>query len=154
MMKWQQNKDNRQYSCQHPKDRTGDLMMKINTKMLVAPLIAVIAGAWPSVTLATDYTTLTNDQLIDLRGTTSSMTDEERTLLRNEMRSRVSAMTPEERSAFRELNTSRQGDGSGGGGRRYGGDNGQGQGQGQMTRSRLRDGSGGGSGYRRGQGRR
>jgi hypothetical protein len=132
------------------KNRLGGLTMKMSVKMVVVPLIATLAGAWSSVTLAADYTALSNDQLFDLRATASSMTNDERALLRDEVRSRVSAMSPEERSAFRSLNSTRQRDGSGEDGRRYG--SGNSQGQGQMVRQRLRDGSGGGS--RKGQGRR
>lgn len=111
--------------------------------------------------VAVDYSTLSNEEMIEMRRQAQTLSAEDHAQFRNEMRSRVSAMSEEERSLMREMNMNRQGSGSGkmekrrdgsGGGKGYG----QGQGVESMgrTRSQLYQGSGQGGGYGRGYGRR
>lgn len=120
--------------------------------------LALLATGWItgfSITAnAEDFSTLTNDQLFDLRG---SVAETDRNAFRDEMKSRVSAMSSEERSAFRSLNSANRSSAAGGGqGRGYGGSEG---GKGSMTRTRTRQGGGAGyqsrsgSGYGGGRGR-
>lgn len=118
--------------------------MKLTQAAIAAQ--AIILAISTSVS-AEEFTTLTNDQLFEMRGEARSFSDTDRSLFRDEVQSRVSAMSDEERTAFRDLNSSRAN--SGEGSRRYGG--GGGQGKGSMTRTRSRQ--GGGSGERRGYGR-
>jgi len=80
---------------------------------------------------AIDYSTFTNDELFDAKGTVAS---EDRAAFQDEMKSRMQSLTPDERSALRGTSS---GDGKG-------------------TMQRLKDGSGSGNMYKgsRGGGRR
>ncbi|MBT3298924.1 MAG: DUF1104 domain-containing protein [Campylobacteraceae bacterium] len=72
---------------------------------------------------ATDYSTFTNDELFNSRGT---VTAENREAFKDEMQSRMQSLTPEERSSYRGSESRSGGSANG-------------------TMSRLRDGSGSGS---------
>ena len=122
----------------------------MNKKMNGLTLLATgwLAGISLTAT-AEDFSTLTNDQLIVLRG---SVAETERDAFRDEMKSRVSAMSDEERTAFRDLTRTNSANGTGGEGRQYG--RGGGQGNGSMTRTRSRQGGGSGQGRGYGRGRR
>lgn len=81
-------------------------------------LIATILSAQ---LFATDYTTFTDDDLFNSRGTIVS---DDRDAFRSEVQSRMQTLSPEERSLY------------------------QGSGSGTKTQQKLRDGSGGGNMYK------
>lgn len=97
-------------------------------KILIATILSVQL-------FAIDYSTFTNDELFDARGTVAT---EDRDLFKSEMKSRMQSLTPEERATYRGTGVN------------------SGSGNGTMTRSQLKDGSGSGNMYKgsRGGGRR
>jgi len=137
--------------------------MKNLVKSTALPLILTVSIS----AFAEDFTAYTTEQLLEMRSTTSTMSEENRLLFQNEMQSRVSTMTPEEREVFRSDNNTRRNatgpaDGSGnryslgatnerenrygmsstgGGENRYG--KGSSNGQGSMNRYRYQRGGGG-----------
>jgi hypothetical protein len=75
---------------------------------------------------AVDYSTFTNDELFDARGTVST---EDKTAFQDEMKTRMQTLTPEERSVLRGTGTKAS------------------SGTGNGTMKRLKDGSGAGNKY-------
>jgi hypothetical protein len=118
------------------------------------PLItAIVAIGFSAGTLATDLSTLTNEQLLEL--SPAQMADDERHAFRGEVRSRMSRMEDSERQEFRDRmrqQFERDGEQAGramgrGEGRGRGHSEGEGRGQG-----RGQGGGEGGARHRRGQG--
>ena len=114
-----------------------------------------------SMAVAEDYSTLTTEQMLELRSQARDLAPEERDSFRTEMKSRMQSMSSEERALFREtnqlggqqdgtgkMNRHGQGNSSGSGSmNRYGQGSSQGYGSGYGSRS------GGGSGGGRVRGR-
>lgn len=98
--------------------------MTLKTVLTTAALLGAIAFAGSAVAQdATDYSTLSNEQLIQLRSEVRNMSADDQARFRTEMQSRARNMTPEERAQA-------------GFGRRNADDNGQGQ------QTQKRDGTG------------
>lgn len=109
-------------------------MKKISVPVV---LMIAIAGFSSSVVYAVDYSSYTNEQMIQMRNEIQYMSDIELNAYRSEMQTRMQSMTSSEREQLRATSGSDSGKGS-------------------STRSQLRDGSGGGqySGSRSGGGGR
>ncbi|HHH43372.1 MAG TPA: DUF1104 domain-containing protein [Gammaproteobacteria bacterium] len=109
--------------------------------------LGLVSGA-----TAADYSSYSNEEMMQMRSRVREMSPQEHEAFRSEMRNRQQSMSPEERSRFREQNSlSGQGarygqGGSGGQGYRYGQGSGNGQGY------RYGQGNGSGQGHRYGQG--
>lgn len=107
--------------------------MTIKTVLIATALLGAFALAGNAAAQdATDYSALSNEQLIQMRSEERNMSSEDRARFRSEIQARAQNMTPEERAQS-------------GFGPRNADSNGQGQerGQGQGTRTQKRDGSGG-----------
>jgi uncharacterized membrane protein YgcG len=81
-------------------------------KILIATILTVQL-------FAVDYSTFTNDELFNTRGTVST---DDRDAFRSEMSSRMQTLTPEERTSMRGSKSgARDGSGAGSGNKRGGG---------------------------------
>lgn len=102
---------------------------KMATSLLAA--LAVFTMSTPA--LSADYTTMTTEELSNLRGTLYNATEAERNSFRNEWQKRINQMTPEELSQYTGPSKGAgKGKGKGyGGGSGMSGSQGQGQGQGK-----------------------
>ena len=93
---------------------------KITTSLLAALALFIMS----SPALSADYTTMTTEELSNVRGTLYNAPEAERNAFRNEWQKRINQMTPEERTQY-------MGSGKGKGkGKGYGGGKGQGSGMG------------------------
>jgi hypothetical protein len=93
------------------------MKLKINRNLIMGLLAA---GVFTS-TFAADYTTMTTEEMVNMRSQVRSMSSEEREGFRNEMRTRMKSMSAEERSQFQQMRGQGQGGGMGqGGGRGFG----------------------------------
>lgn len=130
-------------------------------KLHVLAWSMVMAAGSINMALADDYSSLTTEQMLELRSQVRELSPEERNSYRTEMQNRMQSMSSEERALFREtnqlggqqdgtgkMNRHGQGNSSGSGSmNRYGQGSSQGYGSGYGSRS------GGGSGGGRGRGR-
>ncbi len=82
-------------------------------------IIALIGLGVTHVATATDYSSLSTDELIQMRSQMRDLPAQEQASFRNEMRSRVQAMSSEERSSFQQKNRQGSGTRSGGYGSGY-----------------------------------
>lgn len=96
-------------------------------KKITSGIIALISLAVMNVAIAADYSSMSTEELVQMRSQIRDMSDEERNSFRNEMRSRVQSMSAEERARFQQANRQNSAKGSGAG---YGGGNGLRQGGG------------------------
>ncbi len=105
-------------------------------------IIALIGFGVTNVAVAADYSSMSTEELMNMRSQTRDMSTQNRDSYRSEMRSRVQSMSDDERSSFQQS----RGQGSGGGSgsqNRYGqGSGGGGYGSGYGSRQ------GGGGKYR------
>lgn len=98
-------------------------------KMATSLLAALAVFTLNSPAWSTDYTTMTTEELNNVRGTLYNATEAERNAFRNEWQKRINQMTPEERTQYMGPG---KGKGKGyGGGKGQGSGKGAGQGQGQ-----------------------
>jgi len=98
-------------------------------------IIALMSLAVINVATAADYSSMSTEELLQMRSQVRDMSSEDRNSFRNEMRSRVQSMSAEERASFQQANRQAgmgsgkgSGQGSGGGygsgyGSRQGGGN-------------------------------
>jgi len=100
--------------------------------------IMLLAGS----AMAADYSSYSNEEMMQMRSQARDMSEQDRAAFRNEMQSRHQSMSAEERNQLREQARS-SGQGNYGQGNSYGQGNRYGQGGG---------GGGGGQGHRYGQG--
>jgi len=77
-------------------------------------IITFIGLAVSHVAMATDYSSMTTEELTQMRSQVRGMSVEEQNSFRNEMRSRVQSMSAEEKARFQQAN--RQGSGNRGSG--------------------------------------
>ncbi|MBT3206378.1 MAG: hypothetical protein HOM14_17870 [Gammaproteobacteria bacterium] len=82
-------------------------------KKFKAGIITLIGLAVINTVAATDYSSMTTEELMDLRYQASELSAEDRESLRSEMRGRIQTMTDDERASFQSMRG--QGSGSGGG---------------------------------------
>ena len=104
-------------------------------------VLGLVSGA-----TAADYSSYTNEEMVQMRSRVRDMSPQEHEAFRLEMQSRQQSMSPEERSRFREQN------GTSGEGNRYGQGNSSGQRYRYGQGSGNGQGNGGGQGHRYGQG--
>lgn len=95
-------------------------------------MIALIGLGVINVAIATDYSAMTTEELMEMRSQSSDMSTEDRDSYRSEMSSRVQSMSDDERLSFQQTrgqssssgngsqNRSRQGSGGGSYGSGYG----------------------------------
>lgn len=94
-------------------------------KMATSILAALAVFAMSSSAFSADYTTMSTEELSNVRGTLYNATEAEKNAFRNEWQKRINQMTPEERTQY-------MGQGKGAGkGKGYGGEKGQGSGSGK-----------------------
>jgi len=132
--------------------------MTIKTLLITTALFGAIAFAGSAVAQdATDYSALSNEQLIQLRSEVRNMSADDQARFRTEMQSRAQNMTPEERAQAGVGPQNAAGNGAGQGQQTQKRD---GTGDQDRTMDRKRDGTGNqdrtrdGSGYGDGQGSR
>ncbi len=89
---------------------------------------------------AADYSSYTNEEMVQMRSQARDMSQQEHDAFRSDMQSRKQSMSSEERSRFRQQN------GMSGQGNRYGQSNRGGQGNGDGQNHRYGQGGGGGRG--------
>ena len=96
-------------------------------KKMATSLLAILAAfTMSSSAFSADYTTMSTDELSNVRGTLYNATEAEKNTFRNEWQKRINQMTPEERTQY-------MGSGKGAGkgkGQGYGAGKGQGAGMG------------------------
>ena len=107
-------------------------------------IIALIGLGVINVAVAADYSSMSTEELMDMRSQSRDMSTEDRDSYRSEMRSRVQSMSDDERSSFQQSrgqgsgggsgSQNRYGQGSGGGGGSYGSGYGSRQGGGGKYR--------------------
>ena len=83
------------------------MTLKTGRNVFIALIITNSFGA----AMAADYSTLSTEEMMNMRSQIIQMSSEERDSFRTEMRTRMSSMTVEERSQFRQKRG--HGDGSG-----------------------------------------
>ena len=93
-------------------------------------IIAFIGLGVINVAVAGDYSSMSTEELMDMRSQSRDMSTEDRDSYRTEMRSRAQSMSDDERSSFQQSrgqgsgggsgSMNRYGQGSGGGGGSYG----------------------------------
>ncbi len=81
-------------------------------------IIALIGLGVINVAVAADYSSMSTEELMDMRSQSRDMSTEDRDSYRTEMRSRAQSMSDDERSSFQQSRG--QGSGGGGGGGSYG----------------------------------
>ena len=81
-------------------------------------IIALIGLGVINVAVAADYSSMSTEEMTQMRSQVRDMSAEDQNSYRNEMRSRVQSMSTDERASFQQMN--RQGSGSGGYGSGYG----------------------------------
>ncbi len=96
-------------------------------------IIAFIALGVINVAVAADYSSISTEELMDMRSQSRDMSTDESDSYRREMRSRVQSMSDDERSSFQQSR-------------------GQGSGGGSGSQNRYGQGSGGGGGGSYGSG--
>ena len=89
-------------------------------------IIALIGLGVFNVAVAADYSTMSTEELMDMRSQSRDMSTQDRDSYRTEMRSRTQTMSDDERSSFQQMR-------------------GQGSGGGSGSQNRYGQGSGGGS---------
>ena len=89
-------------------------------------IIALIGLGVINAAVADDYSTMSTEELMNMRSQTRDMSTQDRDSYRTEMRSRAQSMSNEERSSFQQMR-------------------GQGSGGGSGSQNRYGQGSGGGS---------
>jgi len=89
-------------------------------------IIAFIGLGVINVAVAADYSSMTTEELTDMRSQARDMSVDDRDSYRSEMQSRVQSMSDDERSSFQQMS-------------------GQGSGGGSGSQNRYGQGSGGGS---------
>ncbi len=67
-------------------------------------IIALMGLAVINVATAADYSSMSTEELLQMRSQVRDMSSEDRNSFRNEMRSRVQAMSAEERASFQQAN--------------------------------------------------
>ena len=91
-------------------------------------IIALIGLGVINVAIAADYSSMSTEELTQMRSQVREMSVEDQNSYRNEMRSRVQSMSTDERASFQQMNrqgsgggsSHGQGNGSGGYGSGYG----------------------------------
>ena len=89
-------------------------------------IIALIGLGVINVAVAADYSTMSTEEMVNMRSQVREMSTEDQNSFRNEMRSRTQSMSEEDRANFQQMS----GKGSGGGSgnqNRYGQGNGGGR---------------------------
>ena len=107
-------------------------------------IIAIIGFGVINVAVAADYSTMSTEEMVNMRSQVREMSTEDQNSFRTEMRSRTQSMSDEERSSFQQSrgqgsgggsgSMNRYGQGSGGGGGSYGSGYGSRQGGGGKYR--------------------
>lgn len=67
-------------------------------------IIALMGLAVINVATAADYSSMSTEEMMQMRSQVRDMSSEDRNSFRNEMRSRVQAMSAEERASFQQAN--------------------------------------------------
>jgi len=67
-------------------------------------IIALMGLAVINVATAADYSSMSTEEMMQMRSQVRDMSSEDRNSFRNEMRSRVQAMSAEERASFQQVN--------------------------------------------------
>lgn len=83
----------------------------MNHKNFSKGIIALIVPGVINVAVATDYSSISTEELMDMRSQARDMTREDREIFRSEMQGRVASMSDDERASFQQM----RGQGSGGG---------------------------------------
>ncbi len=83
----------------------------MNHKNFSRGLIALIGIGVINVAVATDYSSMSTEELMDMRSQARDMTTQDRDIFRSEMRGRVESMSDDERASFQQM----RGQGSGAG---------------------------------------
>jgi len=76
-------------------------------------IIALIGLGVINVAVAADYSSLSTEDLMDMRSQTRDMSTEDQNSYRTEMRSRAQSMSDDERSSFQQSRGQNSGGGSG-----------------------------------------
>jgi hypothetical protein len=108
----------------------------------------IMALGMTSVGAAEDYSTLSTDDLVQMRSQVREMPQEDRQVYRSEMQNRMQSMSQEERRLYQDINGGGRSQGAADGsgrGHQYG--KGEGSGSGNMHRNRQSSSQGYGSGY-------
>ena len=76
-------------------------------------IIALIGLGVINVAFAADYSSMSTDELMEIRSQAGSMSSEDRDSFRSEMQSRAQTMSDEERASFKQMRGQGSGNGSG-----------------------------------------